>query len=77
MKKNTIKINESQLKKIVAESVKKVLKETQFDCDPRYEILVDGEVEYEDVAKEDVQDCVMGILSNGCLSDQIQIYRIS
>ena len=31
MKKNVIKINESQLKKIVAESVKKVLKEDYAD----------------------------------------------
>lgn len=31
MKKNTVKINEGQLKKIVAESVKKVLKESEFN----------------------------------------------
>ena len=31
MKKNTVKLNEEQLKKIVAESVKRILKETEFD----------------------------------------------
>ena len=31
MKKNTVKINEGQLKKIVAESVKKILKESEFN----------------------------------------------
>jgi hypothetical protein len=30
MKKNTVKLNESQLKKIVAESVKKVIKEAEW-----------------------------------------------
>lgn len=31
MKKNTVRLNESQLKKIVAESVKKVLKEAEWE----------------------------------------------
>ena len=31
MKQNNIKLNESQLEEIVAESVKRILKETEFD----------------------------------------------
>ena len=77
MRKNVVKLNESQLKKIVTESVKKVLKEIQFNYDPRYEILVDGVVEYENVAKEDIQYYVMCLMSDGCLSDQIEVNRIS
>lgn len=34
MKKNTIRINESQLKKIISESVKKILREGAFDTLP-------------------------------------------
>ena len=41
MKKNTIKLNESQLRQIVAESMKKVLKEEQTDTDSEiYQAIV-------------------------------------
>lgn len=39
MKKNTIKLNESTLRKIVAESVKKVLKEEEITAD--YQLTAD------------------------------------
>ena len=43
MKKNVIRLNEQQLKKIVAESVKKVLKETRLlkenECSDIYELF--------------------------------------
>ena len=41
MKKNTVKLNESQLRKIIAESVKKVLKE---DYDGNYIQLIKEEM---------------------------------
>ena len=41
MKKNSIKLNESQLNKIIAESVKRVLKEEDFS------ILSDGGSDFE------------------------------
>jgi len=60
-----IRLNEQQFKKLVAESVKKVLNETTLDYDMdnfsgnwsrgnRYDILVDGEVYYHDVSEEEV-----------------------
>lgn len=42
MKKNVIRINEAQLKKIVAESVKRVLKESELEEDETYTMLTDG-----------------------------------
>ena len=46
MKKNTIKLNEAQLHQIVAESVKKVLNETNenYDYDGNYEKLIRDEM---------------------------------
>ena len=41
MKNNTIKLNESQLKKIVAESVKRVMKESRYEMG-RGEIGIDA-----------------------------------
>ena len=63
MKKNAVKINESTLRKIVAESVKKVLKETELDYDmdnfsgrwsrgPRYNIYIGDTLMYSDVSDE-------------------------
>lgn len=52
MKKNTVNINENTLRKIVAESVKKVLKENAWASAPSFKEL------------EKVLDKVTGILSN-------------
>lgn len=63
MKKNIIKINENTLRKMVAESVKKVLKETELDYDmdnfsgrwsrgPRYNIYIGDTLMYRDVPEE-------------------------
>lgn len=76
MKKNAIKLNEAQLRKIVAESVKKVLKETELDYDvdnfsgrfsrgDRYNILVDGDIYYRDVPEESVQKLVLNLEREG------------
>ena len=76
MKKNAIKLNEAQLRKIVAESVKKVLKETELDYDVdnfsgrfsrgnRYNILVDGDIYYRDVPEESVQKLVLNLERKG------------
>lgn len=61
--KNVVKISENTLKKIVAESVKKVLKETELDYDmdnfsgrwnrgPRYNIYIGDTLMYSDVPEE-------------------------
>ena len=63
MKKNVVKINENTLRKMVAESVKKVLKETELDYDmdnfsgrwsrgPRYNIYIGDTLMYRDVPEE-------------------------
>lgn len=63
MKKNIVKINENTLRKMVAESVKKVLKETELDYDmdnfsgrwsrgPRYNIYIGDTLMYRDVPEE-------------------------
>ena len=63
MKKNIVKINENTLRKMVAESVKKVLKETELDYDmdnfsgrwsrgPRYNIYIGDILMYRDVPEE-------------------------
>ena len=63
MKKNVVKINENTLRQIVAESVKKVLKETELDYDmdnfsgrwsrgPRYNIYIGDTLMYRDVPEE-------------------------
>ena len=46
MEKNTIKLNEAQLRQIVAESVKKVLNEVNenYDYDGNYEKLIRDEM---------------------------------
>ena len=76
MKKNAIKLNENTIRKIVAESVKKVLKETELNYDvdnfsgrfsrgDRYNILVDGDVYYRDVPEESVQKLVLDLERKG------------
>lgn len=63
MKKNIVKINENTLRKMVAESVKEVLKETELDYDmdnfsgrwsrgPRYNIYIGDTLMYRDVPEE-------------------------
>lgn len=63
MKKNIVKINENTLRKMVAESVKKVLKGTELDYDmdnfsgrwsrgPRYNIYIGDTLMYRDVPEE-------------------------
>lgn len=63
MKKNIVKINENTLRKMVAESVKEVLKETELDYDmdnfsgrwsrgPRYNIYIGDTLMYMDVPEE-------------------------
>ena len=63
MKKNIVKINENTLRKMVAESVKKVLKETELDYDmdnfsgrwsrgPRYNIYIGDTPMYRDIPEE-------------------------
>lgn len=70
MENRVIKINEQQLRQIVTESVKRVLKETELDYDidnfsgrwnrgQRYNIIVDGEVYYSDVPEESVDELVV------------------
>lgn len=65
MKKSTIKLNEAQLKKIVAESVKKVLRETSLDYDEdnfsgrnyrpaHYDIYIGDYIEYHGVPEDAV-----------------------
>lgn len=48
--KKTVKLNENTLKKIVAESVKKVLKEETGFSDPNWSKDYDVEACYEDIA---------------------------
>ena len=43
-KKNIIKLTESDLKKVISESVKKVLKEDENNYDPYYEELIKKEM---------------------------------
>ena len=65
MKKNVVKINENTLRQIVAESVRRVLKETELDYDidnfsgrwnrgPRYNIYIGDTVMYRDIPEETV-----------------------
>jgi hypothetical protein len=79
MKKNTIKLNETQLKKIVAESVRKVLKEGQFDgcfaeclkhLNAASRAILD--VNYEDGYNADSQYTHNNIASVNKLNDLIQ-----
>lgn len=71
-----VKLNETTLKKIVFESVKKVLKETELSYDmdnfsgkwsrgDRYNILVDGEVYYKDVPEVSVDKLVNQLEKRG------------
>lgn len=43
-KKNIIKLTESDLKKVISESVNKVLKEGEYNYDPHYEELIKREM---------------------------------
>jgi hypothetical protein len=43
-KKNIIRLTESDLKKVISESVKKVLKEDENNYDPYYEELIKKEI---------------------------------
>lgn len=43
-KKNIIRLTESDLKKVISESVKKVLKEGENNYDPHYEELIKREM---------------------------------
>lgn len=72
MKQNIIKLNENKLKKIVAESIKKVLKETELNYDidnfsgrwnrgNRFDIVVDGDVYYQDIPEESVDKLIQGL----------------
>lgn len=81
----SVKLSESQLTKLVAESVKKVLKETELDYDmdnfsgrwnrgPRFDILVDGEVYYHDVPDESVDKLYSQLQRQGY--DNVEVQEI-
>lgn len=65
MKKNTIKLNESQLRKIVAESVRRVLKESA------YTDILDG---YK--RTHALSDADWKILICGDLNDEEELYKV-
>ena len=86
MKKNIVKLNENTLRQIVAESVKKVLKETELDYDidnfsgrfsrgNRYNILVDGDIYYRDVPEESVQKLVLNLEREG--HDNVEVVDLN
>jgi len=86
MKRNTIKINEGTLRKIVAEGVRKVLKEAELNYDVdnfsggfsrgnRYNILVDGTVYYKDVPEENVQKLIVRLERKGY--DNVEIVDLN
>lgn len=69
--KKTIKLNENALKKIVAESVKKVLKEGTGFSDPNWSKDYDVEACYEDIAGFLQQDNYLENLSKDYDTDTI------
>ena len=69
--KKTIKLNENALKKIVAESVKKVLKEETGFSDPNWSKDYDVEACYEDIAGFLQQDNYLENLSKDYDTDTI------
>lgn len=82
--KNVIKLNETELKKIVSESVKRVLKETELDYDmdnfsgrwnrgTRYDILVNDYPEYSDIPEEAVDNCYNQLLRRGYSDEEIEV----
>ena len=70
-KKNTIRLTENELKNIITESVKNIIKENSFD----YEYDENGEYETKEKAK--VIDALYGIInsSNKIFSDFEEVYR--
>ena len=69
--KKTVKLNENTLKKIVAESVKKVLKEETGFSDPNWSKDYDVEACYEDIAGFLQQDNYLENLSKDYDTDTI------
>lgn len=69
--KKTIKLNENTLKKIVAESVKKVLKEETGFSDPNWSKDYDVEACYEDISGFLQQDNYLENLSKDYDTDTI------
>lgn len=69
--KKTIKLNENALKKIVAESVKKVLKEGTGFSDPSWSKDYDVEACYEDISGFLQQDNYLENLSKDYDTDTI------
>lgn len=72
--KRTIKLNESELKRIISESVRRVLKESDeeyapyglyidYDCVEEFDTLEDAKIAYEQAVSE-YPDSVIDILSN-------------
>ena len=71
MKKNVINLNENILRKIVAESVKKVLKEGTDFSDPNWSKDYDVEACYEDISEFLQQDNYLENLSKDYDTDTI------
>lgn len=69
--KKTVKLNENTLKKIVAESVKKVLKEETGFSDPNWSKDYDVEACYEDISGFLQQDNYLENLSKDYDTDTI------
>ena len=69
--KKTIKLNENTLKKIVAESVKKVLKEETGFSDPNWSKDYDVEACYEDIVGFLQQDNYLENLGKDYATDTI------
>jgi len=70
MKKNIIKLNEQQLKKIVAESVKKVLKETRLLKENGYSDIYEL---FEEFGTNTISVSKFRIVANGSLVDYIHL----
>lgn len=85
MKEETevIRLTESQFNDFIAETVRRIIKETTLDYDmdnfsgrwsrgPRYDILVDGEVYYSDVPDESVDRLCADLERQGYENIQVQ-----
>ena len=74
--KHTVKLNESQLKKIVAESVKKILREWNEDEDNYFGGGLPDK-NFDNAEKPEVEnvECDMYVVMNSMTDDIIGIYR--
>ena len=85
MKEETevVRLTESQFNDFIAETVRRIIKETTLDYDmdnfsgrwsrgPRYDILVDGEVYYSDVPDESVDRLCSDLERQGYENIQVQ-----